>query len=97
MKCPICGQEVVDESELLSCLTRHQREEAKKQAKEMQQVYLMLMASQLTMACLTSRSSPQDVVSTFREVYGLLESLAGKDDVTAEIDEWLKKRFQDES
>jgi len=97
MNCPICGRPVADEAELVACLARHQREEVKRQAKDMQRVYLMLMASQLTVACLTTRSSPQDVVSTFGEVYGLLESLAGKEDVTAEIEDWLKRRFQGEN
>ena len=92
MRCPICGREVRDESELMACLTNHVREEATRHVKETQKIYLMMMASQLTLACLTTRSSPQDVVSTFGEVYGLLENLVGKADVTAEIEEWLRKR-----
>ena len=95
MQCPICSRQVDDEAELMTCLTGHVREEATRQAKEMQKIYLMMMASQLTVACVTTRSAPQDVVSTFGEVYGLLENLVGKSDVTAEIEEWLKKRGLD--
>ncbi|PIU57343.1 MAG: hypothetical protein COS88_01380, partial [Chloroflexi bacterium CG07_land_8_20_14_0_80_51_10] len=91
MQCPVCGREVNDEAELMACLTNHMREEATRQAKEMQRVYLMMMASQLTMACVTTHSTPQDVVGTFGEVYGLLENLIGKSDVSAEIEEWLKR------
>ena len=91
MQCPMCGREVNDEAELMACLTGHLRDEAGRQAKEMQRVYLMMMASQLTMACVSTRSTPQDVVSTFGEVYGLMESLTGKSDVAGEIEDWLKK------
>ena len=92
MRCPICGQEYDDESELMACLTRHMQQEVNKQAKDMQRVYLMMMASQLTMACVSTHSTPQDVVGTFREVYALIENLVDKHDVSAEIDIWLKKR-----
>ena len=92
MRCPICGRDVGDEAELMACLTDHMQQEAAKQAREMQRVYLMMMASQLTMACVTTRSTPQDVVSTFGQVYELMETLVGKTDVHAEIEEWLKKR-----
>jgi predicted DNA-binding protein (UPF0278 family) len=71
------------------------REEASRQAKEMQRIYLMMMASQLTIACVSTRTTPRDVVGTFGEVYGLLENLVGKNDVSAEIEEWLKKRGPD--
>ena len=92
MRCPICGREMTDEAELMACLTNHMQQEASRQAQEMQRVYLMMMASQLTMACVSTRSTPQDVVSTFGQVYELMESLVGKSDVHAEIEEWLKKR-----
>jgi hypothetical protein len=94
MKCPICGREIADDAEFVAHLMSHQQDEARRQAEEMQRVYLMLMASQLTVACVTTRSSAQDVVSTFGEVYGLLENLATKSDVTSEIEEWLKKSGQ---
>jgi hypothetical protein len=71
------------------------REEASRQAKEMQRIYLMMMASQLTIACVSTRTTPQDVVATFGEVYGLLENLVGKSDVSAEIEEWLKRHGPD--
>jgi len=71
------------------------QQEAVRQAKETQRVYLMMMASQLTLACITTHSSPQDVVSTFGEVYGLLENIVGKSDVTSEIEDWLKKHQRD--
>ena len=92
MHCPMCGREVKDEAELTTCLTNHLRDEAARQSKEMQRIYLMMMASQLTMACMSTQRTPQDVVSAFGEVYGLLENLVGKSDVSSEIDEWLKKR-----
>lgn len=95
MQCPVCGRAVNDEAELMACLTNHMREEAAKQAKEMQRVYLMMMASQLTMACVTTHTTPQDVVGKFKEVYGLLEILIGKSDVTSEIEEWLKEHRSD--
>jgi hypothetical protein len=91
MRCPICGREFSEEADLMTCLTSHIQQEVARQAKEMQRVYLMMMASQLTMACVTTHSTPQDVVSTFGEVYGLLENLMGKSNVTGEIEEWLKK------
>ncbi|MCL0029729.1 hypothetical protein M1N22_02140 [Dehalococcoidia bacterium] len=95
MQCPICRRQVNDETELMTCLAGHMREEAARQAKEMQRIYLMMMASQLTIACVTTRIAPLDVVGTFGEVYGLLENLVGKSDVCAEIEEWLKKRGPD--
>ncbi|MFP4641108.1 MAG: hypothetical protein ACOC6S_00185 [Chloroflexota bacterium] len=95
MQCPICGREVKDENELMACLTNHMRDEATKQAKEMQRTYIMMMASQLTMACVTTHSQPQEVVGTFREVYDLLENLTGKSDVGGEIEDWLKKWRED--
>ncbi len=95
MQCPVCSRQVNDEAELMACLTGHLREEATRQAREMQRIYLMMMASQLTIACVTTRSTPQDVVGTFGEVYGLLENLVGKNDVSAEIEEWLKKHGPD--
>ena len=95
MQCPMCGREVKDESELMACLTGHLREEAGRQAREMQRVYLMMMASQLTMACVTTGSTPEDVVSTFGEVYGLIENLTGKNDVTGEIEDWLRRHRPD--
>lgn len=91
MQCPICGRELSDEAELMACLTNHMQQEVAKQSREMQRIYLMLMASQLTMACVTTRSTPRDVVSTFGEVYELMETLVGKTDVSAEIEDWLKK------
>lgn len=91
MRCPACGREVNDEAELMACLTDHMRQEAAKQAKDMQRVYLMMMASQLTMACVTTHSTPRDVVSTFGEVYELMENLTGKNNVASEIEEWLKR------
>ena len=94
MRCPICKRECNDESELMACLTSHMQEEVNKQAKDMQRVYLMMMASQLTMACVSTHSTPQDVVGTFREVYGLIENLVDKRDVSAEIDQWLQQRKQ---
>ncbi len=97
MRCPICGREVTDEAELMACLTNHMQQEASKQAREMQKVYLMMMASQLTMACVSTRSTPQDVVGTFGQVYELMETLVGKSDVHAEIEEWLKKRNPSDS
>ncbi|MBM3133201.1 MAG: hypothetical protein FJZ95_09270 [Chloroflexi bacterium] len=96
MRCPICGRELRDEAELMSCLTAHMQQEVAKQAREMQKVYLMMMASQLTMACVTTRSTPRDVVTTFGEVYELIETLVGKTNVNAEIEEWLKKRHLEE-
>ena len=96
MHCPICGQEVKDEPELMTCLTNHFRDEASRQAKESQRIYLMMMASQLTMACFSSHTTPKDVVSAFGEVYGLLENLVGKSDVATEIEDWLNKRDPDE-
>ena len=95
MRCPICRQEYTDESELMACLTNHMQEEVTRQAKDMQRVYLMMMASQLTMACVSTHSTPQDVVGTFREVYGLIENLVDKRDVSAEIDQWLQQRKQE--
>lgn len=92
MRCPICGRDLKDEAELMSCITAHMQQEVAKQAREMQKVYLMMMASQLTMACVTTRSTPRDVVTTFGEVYELIETLVGKTNVNAEIEEWLKKR-----
>lgn len=92
MRCPICGRESNDEAEIMACLTGHMQQEIAKQAQDMQRVYLMMMASQLTMACVSTRSTPQDVVSTFGQVYELMESLVGKSDVHAEIEEWLNKR-----
>mgnify|MGYP005845712669 CR=1 FL=1 len=92
MRCPICGKDLRDEAELMSCLTAHMQQEVAKQAREMQKVYLMMMASQLTMACVSTRSTPRDVVTTFGEVYELMESLVGKSNVSAEIEEWLKRR-----
>ncbi|MDY6911077.1 MAG: hypothetical protein SVM79_01780 [Chloroflexota bacterium] len=92
MRCPICAREVNDEAELMACITNHMQQEVAKQAKEVQRVYLMMMASQLTMACVSTHSTPRDVVGTFGEVYGLIENLVGKNDVNAEIEEWLKKR-----
>lgn len=97
MRCPICEREVTDEAELMACLTTHMQQEAAKQSREMQRVYLMLMASQLTMACVTTGSTPQDVVSTFGQVYELMESLAGKSNVHSEIEEWLRKRKSNDS
>ena len=91
MRCPICKQEYNDESELMACLTNHMQEEVNKQAKDMQRVYLMMMASQLTMACVSTHTTPQDVVGTFREVYGLIENLVDKRDVSAEIDQRLQQ------
>jgi len=91
MRCPVCSREVRDETELMSCITSHMQQEVAKQAKEMQRVYLMMMASQLTMACVSTHSTPKDVVSTFGEVYGMLENLTGKSDVTGEIEDWLKR------
>ncbi len=96
MRCPVCGREVNDENELMSCLVGHMQQEVARQAKEMQQVYLMMMASQLTMACVTTQSTPQEVVGTFGEVYGLLENLTGKNNVTGEIEDWLKKHRRPE-
>jgi len=52
----------------------------------------MMMASQLTMASVSTHTAPQDVVNTFREVYGLIENLVDKRDVNAEIDQWLQHR-----
>ncbi len=49
------------------------QQELGRQAKEMQRIYLMLMASQLTMACVTTHSTPEEVGSTFGEVYELME------------------------
>ncbi len=92
MRCPICGRDVGDEAELMACLTNHMQQEVSRQAKEMQRVYLMLMSSQLTMACVTTGATPQNVVSTFGQVYELMESLVGKSNVNAEIEDWLKKR-----
>ncbi len=92
MHCPICGRELNDENELMACLTNHMQQEVNKQARDMQRVYLMMMASQLTMACVSTQSKPQDVVGTFREVFGLIENLVDKSDVSAEIDNWLKRR-----
>lgn len=97
MRCPICGREVGDEAELMACLTTHMQQEASKQAREMQRIYLMLMASQLTMACVTTGTTPQDVVGTFGQVYELMESLAGKANVHSEIEDWLKKRRASDS
>lgn len=92
MHCPVCGTEVNDEPELMTCLTNHFKDEATRQAKESQRIYLMMMASQLTMACFSAHATPQDVVGSFGEVYGLLENLIGKSDVSAEIEDWLHKR-----
>ena len=92
MRCPICGREVSDEAELMACLTNHMQQEASKQAREMQRIYLMLMASQLTMACVTTGTTPQDVVGTFGEVYELMESIVCKANVHSEIEDWLKRR-----
>jgi len=92
MRCPICGRECNDESELMACITSHMQQEVAKQSQEMQRVYLMMMASQLTMASVSTHTAPQDVVSTFREVYGLIENLVDKRDVNAEIDQWLQHR-----
>lgn len=97
MRCPICGRELSDESELMACIMRHMQQEVARQSQEMQRIYLMLMASQLTMACVSTHSTPQDVVSTFGEVYELMETLVSKSDVHSEIEEWLKKRRDQES
>jgi len=95
MRCPICGRELKDEAELMACITTHMQQEVAKQAQEMQRVYLMMMASQLTMACVSTHTNPQDVVSTFREVFGLIEGLVDKRDVASEIDHWLQRRRDD--
>ena len=92
MHCPVCGTEVQDEPELMTCLTNHFKEEATRQTRESQRVYLMMMASQLTMACYSAHATPKDVVGSFGEVYGLLENLIGKSDVSAEIEDWLSRR-----
>ena len=91
MHCPVCGTEVQDEPELMACLTNHFKEEATRQTKESQKVYLMMMASQLTMACYSAHATPKDVVGSFGEVYSLLENLIGKSDVSAEIEDWLSQ------
>ncbi len=96
MRCPICGQEFDQETELMACISGHMQQEIAKQAKEMQRVYLMMMSSQLTMACVSTHSTPQDVVGTFKEVYGLVENLVDKNDVGSEIDQWLQNRNQPE-
>ncbi len=90
MRCPICGREATDEADLMGCLARHMQEEVAKQAKDMQRIYVMMMASQLTMACVTTHTPPQEVVSTFGEVYQLMENLTGKSNVSAEIEDWLR-------
>ena len=95
MRCPVCDREVNDERELMACITNHMQQDAARQAQEMQRVYVMMMASQLTMACVTTHSTPQHVVSTFGEVYSLLENLTGKSDVTGEIEQWLKNHRPD--
>ncbi len=96
MRCPICGREFNEESELMACISNHMQQEVAKQAKDMQRVYLMMMSSQLTMACVSTHSTPQEVVGTFREVYGLVETLVDKSDVNSEIDQWLQNRKQHE-
>ncbi len=96
MRCPICGREFDDETELMACISNHMQQEVAKQAKEMQRVYLMMMSSQLTMACVSTHSTPQDVVGTFKEVYGLVENLVDKKDVSSEIDQWLQNRNRPE-
>ena len=81
----------------MACISNHMQQEVAKQAKEMQRVYLMMMSSQLTMACVSTHSTPQEVVGTFKEVYGLVENLVDKKDVGSEIDQWLQNRnnFED--
>ena len=96
MRCPICGREYNEETELMACISTHMQQEVAKQAREMQRVYLMMMSSQLTMACVSTHSTPQEVVGTFREVYSLVENLVDKSDVNAEIDQWLKNRRKEE-
>ena len=92
MQCPICNREVADEAELMACITHHMQQEASKQAKDMQRVYMMMMASQLTVACTTTHTTPQEVVGIFKEVYGLVENIADKGNVSSEIDTWLKQQ-----
>lgn len=92
MRCPICGKDYEQESELMACISGHMQHEVARQAKEMQRVYLMMMSSQLTMACVSTHTTPRDVVSTFKEVYGLVENLVDKNDVGSEIDQWLQDR-----
>jgi len=96
MHCPICGRTLKDESELMACLTQHMQQEVARQARDMQRVYLMMMASQLTMACVSTHNTPQDVVSTFKEVFTLIDNLVDKNDVSAEIDQWLQQRRNDD-
>lgn len=92
MKCPFCGKDYLGQDEVMNCIVNHVRESQEEQARQMQRVYLMLMASQLTMASLATHSSARDVVERFGEIYELLHSLIQKPDVVSEIEKWLKDK-----
>ena len=92
MKCPFCSKDYLTQEEVMNCIINHIQESQEEQAKQLQRLYLMLMASQLTMASLATHSSARDVVERFGEIYELLQSLIQKPDVATEIEKWLKDK-----
>ncbi len=76
----------------MGCVLSHVREAQEEQAKQMQRVYIMLMASQLTAASLATHAAARDVVERFGEIFKLLESLTHEPDVSTEIEKWLKDK-----
>ena len=92
MQCPFCGKEYSNQEELLSCVLKHAGESQEEQTIQLQRLYLMLMASQLTTASLATHSPAGEVVEKFGEIYQLLESLTREPDVVGEIEKWLKDR-----
>ncbi len=92
MKCFFCGKEYLTQEEVMNCVLNHVRESQEEQAKQLQRTYLMLMASQLTMASLATHSSAREVVERFGEIYELLERLAREPHVADEIEKWLRDK-----
>jgi len=76
----------------MSCVLNHVHESQEEQTTQLQRLYLMLMASQLTTASLATHSPAGEVVERFGEIYQLLESLTQKPNVVGEIEKWLKDR-----
>jgi len=92
MKCPFCGKDYLTQEEVMACVLNHVRESQEEQAKQIQRVYIMLMASQLTAASLLTHSAARDVVERFGEIFKLLENLTHEPDVSTEIEKWLKDK-----
>ncbi len=92
MRCPFCNKDYLTQEETMNCIINHIQESQEEQAKQLQRLYLMLMASQLTMASLATHSPAREVVERFGEIYELLESLVQKPDVITEIEKWLRDK-----